>query len=105
LQKELEAGARRIEQGESRHRAEVQTLQAQLGTLRQQVGVMEGKLEAAHGAHAASVNDLSALREKLAATQNPDTKTRRVPPRRADAHLSRGARKPSRAARKATAVE
>jgi chromosome segregation ATPase len=64
LQKELEAGARRLEQGEVRHRAEVEKLQAQLGDLRQQVGVLEGKLASVQAANARCTDDLSRARDQ-----------------------------------------
>jgi hypothetical protein len=66
LQKELEAGARRLEQGEVRHRAQVEKLQAQLGDLRQQVGVLEGKLASVQAANARCTDDLSRARDQLA---------------------------------------
>ena len=46
LQKELDTANRKTEQGNVRHRDDVQKLQAQVGYLRQQVGVLEGKLDA-----------------------------------------------------------
>jgi len=46
LQKELDRANRKTEQGNVRHRDDVQKLQAQVGNLRQQVGVLEGKLDA-----------------------------------------------------------
>lgn len=82
LQKELEAGARRLEQGEVRHREEVQKLQAQLGDLRQQVGVLEGNLASVQATNARYVDELARARDQhdQLALSLTDTGARRPAP-------------------------
>jgi hypothetical protein len=65
LQKELGAAVRRTEQGESRHRSELRTLQAQLADARHQAGVLEGNLAAVGDANAGCARELAMLRQQL----------------------------------------
>ena len=64
LQKELDAANRKVEQGSTRHRDDVQKLQTQLGNLRQQVGVLEGNLDALRAANARYVDEAAQAREQ-----------------------------------------
>ena len=64
LQKELDAATRKMEQGSSRHRDDVQKLQGQLGDLRQQVGVLEGNLDALRTASLRYIDEAAQAREQ-----------------------------------------
>ena len=64
--KDLDAAARRAEQGETRHREEIQVLQAQLGDARHRAGVVEGSLEALRSLNVTYVRELDALRLEVA---------------------------------------
>ena len=78
-QKELEAAARRAEQGEARHREEIRALQVQLGDARHRAGVVEGNLEALRSSNVAYVRELDALRLRLATTVANQAATRKRP--------------------------
>ena len=93
LQKELDAAARRAEQGETRHREEIKVLQTQLGDVRHHAGVVEGNLEAFRNSSATYANELDALRLQLAAAANQSAAQKRLRP-------SVETRKPRRAAPK-----
>ncbi|MEQ5842979.1 DNA-binding protein [Paraburkholderia acidicola] len=79
LQKDLDAAARRAEQGETRHREEIQALQVQLGDARHLAGVVEGNLEALRSSNAASAREVNALRLQLATTVANHAATRKRP--------------------------
>ena len=64
LQKELDTANRKTEQGNVRHRDDVQKLQAQVGNLRQQVGVLEGKLDALRTESARYVDEAVQARDQ-----------------------------------------
>lgn len=94
LQKELDSVSRRAEQGETRHREEVQALQTQLGNVRHHAGVVEGSLEALRSSNAVYANELETLRLQLVtAAANQSVAQRRLRP-------SSDNRKPRRTARK-----
>lgn len=65
FQKELDVAVRRTEQGDARHRSELQTLQAQLADARHQAGVLEGNLAAMREANAGYAQELAMLRQQL----------------------------------------
>ena len=66
LNKDIDVATRRTEQGEARHRSELQAVQAQLADARHQAGVMEGSLAALRDSNTSYVAELSALRLQLA---------------------------------------
>lgn len=94
LQKERDAAARRAEQGDSRHREEIQALQAQLGDARHRTGVVEGSLEALRNSNTTYVQELDALRLQLATAVANQSPTQKRP------RSSVETRKPRRAAPK-----
>jgi chromosome segregation ATPase len=79
LHKDLDATARRAEQGETRHREEIQVLQAQLGDARHRAGVVEGNLEALRSSNATYGRELDALRPQLATAVANQSETRKRP--------------------------
>jgi chromosome segregation ATPase len=82
LQKELDAAARKREQGDARHRDDVQKLQGQVGNLRQQVGVLEGKLDALRTVNARYIDEAAQAREQrdqLALSLKNATTNQKVP--------------------------
>jgi predicted nucleic acid-binding Zn-ribbon protein len=95
LQKELDAATRRTEQGEARHRSELQALQAQLADARHQAGVLEGSLAAVRDASAGYARELGSLRQQMTGKVAPRSATRKGGP------VTVPARKQPRAARKA----
>ena len=95
LQKELDAVMRRTEQGETRHRSELQALQAQLADARHQAGVLEGSLAAVRDASAGYARELGLLRQQMTEAVAPRSTGRKGGP------VTVPARKQPRAARKA----
>jgi chromosome segregation ATPase len=95
LQKELDSVTRRTEQGEARHRSELQALQAQLADARHQAGVLEGSLVAVRDASAGYARELGFLRQQMTGAVAPRTAGRK------GALVKVSAGKPPRAARKA----
>ena len=95
LQKELDTVTRRTEQGEARHRSELQALQAQLADARHQAGVLEGSLVAVRDASAGYARELGFLRQQMTGAVAPRTAGRK------GALVKVSAGKPPRAARKA----
>ncbi|MGF6903442.1 DNA-binding protein [Paraburkholderia sp. GAS348] len=94
LQKDLDVAVRRAEQGDTRHRHEIQALQTQLGDVRHHAGVLEGNLEALRSSNAIYASELDAVRRQLAtAAANQSAAQKRPRP-------SVEPRKPSRAAPK-----
>jgi chromosome segregation ATPase len=79
LHKDLDAAARRAEQGETRHREEIQVLQAQLGDARHRAGVVEGNLEALRSSNATYGRELDALRLQLATAVANQSETLKRP--------------------------
>jgi chromosome segregation ATPase len=82
LLKELDAADRKAEQGNTRHRDDVQKLQGQLGNLRQQVGVLEGNLDALRTANARYIDEAAQAREhrdQLALSLTNATVKQKVP--------------------------
>jgi chromosome segregation ATPase len=65
VQKELVATTRKGEQGEARHRSELQTLQAHLADARHQAGVLEGNLAAVRDANAGYEREIGMLRQQM----------------------------------------
>jgi hypothetical protein len=65
VQKELAAATRKGEQGEARHRNELQILQAQLADARHQAGVLEGNLAAVRDTNAGYARELGVLRQQM----------------------------------------
>jgi len=99
LQKELDAATRRTEQGEARHRSELQAVQAQLADARHQAGVLEGSLVAVRDASAGYARELGLLRQQM---------TGAVVPRRSGRKggaVTVPARKQPRATRKAASAK
>ena len=80
LQKELDAAARKREQGDTRYRTELQALHVQLGDLRQQVGVLEGNLASVQVAHARDADELARTREQLSMSRASADTQRHTPP-------------------------
>ena len=68
FQKELDAATRHTEQGEARHRSELQAVQAQLADARHQAGVLEGSLVAVRDASAGYARELGLLRQQMTGT-------------------------------------
>jgi hypothetical protein len=99
LQKEFDAATRRTEQGETRHRSELQALQAQLADARHQAGVLEGSLASVRDASAGYARELGLLRQQMAAAVAPRSAGRKGKPTTASA------RKPPRVARKAASLK
>ena len=99
LQKELDAATRRTEQGEARHRSELQAVQAQLADARHQAGVLEGSLVAVRDASAGYVCELGLLREQMTGAVAPRSSGRR------GGAVTVTARKQPRAARKAASAK
>jgi predicted nucleic acid-binding Zn-ribbon protein len=95
LQKEFDAATRRTEQGETRHRSELQALQAQLADARHQAGVLEGSLASVRDASAGYARELGLLRQQMTGAVAPRSAGRKGGPATASA------RKPPRVARKA----
>ncbi|CAB3745491.1 hypothetical protein LMG24238_07623 [Paraburkholderia sediminicola] len=91
LQKELDAAVHRAEQGDTRHREEIQVLQVQLGDARHLAGVVEGNLEALRSSNAAYVRELETLRLRLATTVANQAATRKRPPSSAETNRPRRA--------------
>lgn len=77
LQKELDAATRRTEQGEARHRSELQAVQAQLADARHQAGVLEGSLVAVRDANASYARELGLLRQQMTGTVAPRSSGRK----------------------------
>jgi chromosome segregation ATPase len=71
LQKELDAATRRTEQGDARHRSELQAVQAQLADARHQAGVLEGSLVAVRDASAGYARELGVLRQQMTGAVAP----------------------------------
>jgi hypothetical protein len=86
---------RRTEQGETRHRSELQALQAQLADARHQAGVLEGSLAAVRDASAGYASELGLLRQQMTEAVAPRSTGRKGGP------VTVPARKQPRAARKA----
>ncbi|NMM03131.1 ATPase [Paraburkholderia sp. RP-4-7] len=99
LQKELDAATRRTEQGEARHRSELQAVQAQLADARHQAGVLEGSLVAVRDASAGYARELGLLRQQMAGTVAPRNSGRK------GGSVTVPARKQSRATRKAASAK
>jgi hypothetical protein len=99
LQKELVATTRKGEQGETRHRSELQTLQAQLANARHQAGVLEGNLAAVRDASAGYAQELGMLRQQMTGTVVPRSSGRK------GGAVTVPARKPPRATRKAASAK
>ncbi|MFM0342198.1 DNA-binding protein [Paraburkholderia fungorum] len=99
LQKELDAATRRTEQGEARHRSELQAVQPQLADARHQAGVLEGSLVAVRDANAGYARELGLLRQQMTRTVAP-----RSSGRKGEAVAVR-ARKQPRATRKAASAK
>jgi chromosome segregation ATPase len=103
LQKELDAAARKREQGDARHRDDVQKLQGQVGNLRQQVGVLEGKLDALRTANARYVDEAVQARDQrdqLAVSLTRADAKQKVPAAKRAAKPTAGPRKSSGPVRK-----
>jgi chromosome segregation ATPase len=99
LMKELDATMRRAEEGEARHRSELQNLQARLADARHQAGVLEGSLAAVRDASTGYAQELEMLRQQqlgVAGTRGA---------RRKGQSVEAPARKRPRAARKAAATK
>ncbi|WP_429411058.1 DNA-binding protein [Paraburkholderia sp. GAS82] len=79
LQKELDAATSKAEQGDTRHREEIQALQIQLGDVRHHAGVVQGNLEALRSSNAAHANELDRLRLQLATAKLNQTSTQKRP--------------------------
>ena len=99
LQKELVATTRRSEQGETRHRSELQTLQAQLANARHQAGVLEGNLAAVRDANAGYAQELGMLRQQMTGAVAPRSSGRK------GGAVTVPARKQPRATRKAASAK
>ena len=99
LQKELDAATRRTEQGEVRHRSELQAVQAQLADARHQAGVLEGSLVAVRDASAGYARELGMLRQQMTGTVVPRSSGRKGGP------VTVPARKQPRATRKAVSAK
>ena len=99
LQKELDAATRRTEQGEARHRSELQAVQAQLADARHEAGVLEGSLVAVRDASAGYARELGLLREQMAGAVAPRSSGRR------GGAVTAPARKQPRATRKAASAK
>jgi len=99
LQKELDAATRRTEQGEARHRSELQAVQAQLADARHQAGVLEGSLVAVRDASAGYARELGLLRQQMTGAVAPRGSGRK------GGAVTAPARKQPRAARKAASAK
>jgi chromosome segregation ATPase len=99
LQKELDAATRRTEQGDARHRSELQAVQAQLADARHQAGVLEGNLAAVRDANAGYAQELGLLRRQMAGAVAPRSSGRKV------GAVTVPARKQPRATRKAASAK
>jgi hypothetical protein len=80
LQKELDAATRRTEQGEARHRSELQALQAQVADARHEAGVLEGSLVAVRDASAGYARELGLLRQQMTGAVAPRSASRKAGP-------------------------
>jgi chromosome segregation ATPase len=99
LQKELDAATRRTEQGEARHRSELQAVQAQLADARHQAGVLEGSLVAVRDASAGYARELGMLRQQMTGAVAPRSSGRK------GGSVTVPARKQPRATRKAASAK
>jgi chromosome segregation ATPase len=99
LQKELDAATRRTEQGEARHRGELQAVQAQLADARHQAGVLEGSLVAVRDASAGYARELGLLRQQMTGAVAPRGSGRK------GGAVTVPARKQPRATRKAVSAK
>jgi len=99
LQKELDAATLRTEQGEARHRSELQAVQAQLADARHQAGVLEGSLVAVRDASAGYARELGLLRQQMTGAVAPRGSGRK------GGAVTAPARKQPRAARKAASAK
>jgi hypothetical protein len=99
LQKELDAATRRTEQGEARHRSELQAAQAQLADARHQAGVLEGSLIAVRDASAGYARELGLLRQQMTGAVAPRGSGRK------GGAVTVPARKQPRATRKAASAK
>jgi hypothetical protein len=68
------------EQGDARHRTELQSLHVQLGDLRPQVGVLEGNLASVQVAHTRDADELARTREQLSMSRASADTRRQTPP-------------------------
>jgi hypothetical protein len=99
IQKELDAATRRTEQGEARHRSELQVVQAQLADARHEAGVLEGSLAAVRDASAGYARELGLLRQQMAGAVAPRSTGRQAGP------VTVSARKQPRPARKVASAK
>ncbi|SOE98044.1 replication region DNA-binding N-term [Burkholderia sp. OK233] len=99
LQKELDAATRRTEQGEARHRSELQAVQTQLADARHQLGVLEGSLVAVRDANAGYARELGLLRQQMTGTVAPRSSGRK------GGSVTAPGRKQPRATRKAASAK
>ncbi|MCX4150323.1 MULTISPECIES: DNA-binding protein [Paraburkholderia] len=99
LQKELVATTRKGEQGETRHRSELQAVQAQLANARHQAGVLEGSLVAVRDASAGYAQELGMLRQQMTGAVAPRSSGRK------GVSVTVPARKQPRATRKAASAK
>jgi len=98
LQKEVDAATRRAEQGDIRHREEIQAQLTQLGDARHHAGIVEGKLETLRVLNASHANELDGLRLQLATAKQNQSSAKNRP--RSPGELRKPGRKAPRVAPK-----